>query len=543
MREDFPFDLIKILSPFFLVLGNNDQIIYISPLLENCLPQKSLNHLTLVRPFHSKITKSVLEELTGMVLFISIAEDKGRQIKGQSILFNESVILVGNPIINSVSELDRFGIKMTDIPLHDSTGDLLLSIEANRISLMQAKESMAKLEIALEETKKLGESLAHQVEIKTLIYKQEKEESERQRHVAEKALADLQATQSQLIEAERMASLGQLVGGVAHEINNPIGVVRSNSELIAGNLDSILKKVPAFLESLSHIQKDVFYTLVNQSINNKEFLTTKEERTRKKAIKLELSELFSENIDNLDFITEQILLLKLTSPFQEYVIHLGETKFIEALTIAQIFANQSQSIGNIEIAVEKATRVIFALRSYLNTEMFLERKEVDLVQVMEKSLKLYDNYIVGKVNVNKDYPKELNYTCTAENIAQVWRHLIFNAIQAMYLTEKNLVVRIERVSELPSRLHEIRTSALVEERAIPPKETINWIIVSIVDSGQGISPEHQEKIFTPFFTTKALGEGIGLGLYVSKKIVHEHGGRIYFSSKDGRTEFTVVLPA
>jgi signal transduction histidine kinase len=543
MREDFPFDLIKILSPFFLVLGNNDQIIYISPLLENCLLQKSLNHLTLVRPFHSKITKSVLEELTGMVLFISIEGQKVRKIKGQSILFNESVILVGNPIINSVSELDHFGIKMTDIPLHDSTGDLLLSIEANRISLMQAKESMAKLEIALEETKKLGESLAHQVEVKTLIYKQEKEESERQRHVAEKALADLQATQSQLIEAERMASLGQLVGGVAHEINNPIGVVRSNSELIAGNLDSILKKVPAFLESLSHKQKDVFYSLVNQSINNKEFLTTKEERSRKKAIKQELSDLFSKNTDHLDFLSEQILLLKLNSPFQEYVTHLGETKFKEALTIAQIFANQSHSIGNIEIAVEKATRVIFALRSYLNTEMFLERKVVDLVQEMEKSIKLYDNYIVGKVNVYKEYPNDLNYICTAETIAQVWRHLIFNAIQAMYLTEKNLVVRIEKVSDLPSRLHEIRTSALVEERAIPLKETINWIMVSIVDSGQGISPEHQEKLFTPFFTTKALGEGIGLGLYVSKKIIHEHGGRIYFSSKDGRTEFTVVLPA
>ena len=80
-----------------------------------------------------------------------------------------------------------------------------------------------------------------------------------EKQLAEKALIELQEAQSQLIEAERMASLGQLVGGVAHEINNPIGVIRSNSELIAGNLDSILKKVPVFLESLSPIQKDAFY--------------------------------------------------------------------------------------------------------------------------------------------------------------------------------------------------------------------------------------------------------------------------------------------
>jgi signal transduction histidine kinase len=363
-----------------------------------------------------------------------------------------------------------------------------------------------------------------------------------EKHLAEKTLLDLQETQSQLIEAERMASLGQLVGGVAHEINNPIGVIRSNSELIAGNMDSLLKKVPKFLESLSSLQKDMFYSMVNESIRNKEFLTTKEGRAKRKAIKQELTELLSENIDNLDYLSEQILTLKLTSPFQRYVVNLGETKFIESLSIAQIFCNQFQSIGNIEIAVEKATRVIFALRSYLEMEMFLEKKEVDLIIEIDKALRLYDNYIMGKINIHKDYPKELKYTCTAENISQVWRHLIFNAIQAMYLTEKKLEIRVEIISVLPERLGEMQSSAIVEVRESDTKFVNNKILVSIVDSGHGIPLELQDKIFTPFFTTKALGEGIGLGLYASKKFVHEHGGKIYFASKEGRTEFCVVLP-
>jgi signal transduction histidine kinase len=224
------------------------------------------------------------------------------------------------------------------------------------------------------------------------------------------------------------------------------------------------------------------------------------------------------------------------------VDELGVPRFKEFLSNAMIFKNQTNSLSNIEIAVEKVSRVVFALRSYLNTDLSLVKKEVNLVEEVEKSLHVYDNYVMGKINVRKDFPRELKYTCVPENLSQVWKNLFFNAIQAMYTTEKKLAIRIEKKEKLPDELKSYRTSSIVEDSVFQARDVSEWILVSITDSGTGIMNDLQQKVFTPFFTTKSLGEGIGLGLYVCKKIVHDHGGAMFFKSGSGSTEFVVVLP-
>ncbi len=271
-EKNLPFDLINVFSPFYLVLDKNDNIVYVSPFLEKCLVQKNLNRMTLTRPFASKINRAILEELTGMVLFFSIEGELVRQMKGQSIIYNEYVVLVGSPLINSASELDKFGMKMTDLPIHDSTGDLLLAIEANRISLTQAKESMAKLEVALDETKKLGESLANQVEIKTIIYKQEKEN-------AEKALSELNESRVALSRAERDASLTQVATHLAHEINNPLNyiltgklVLTDSIETLLSNIQEALSTIPDSQDFLDYIKKyidDIYTSLESIELGSK----------------------------------------------------------------------------------------------------------------------------------------------------------------------------------------------------------------------------------------------------------------------------------
>ena len=397
-------------------------------------------------------------------------------------------------------------------------------------------------EIYGKELEVLSENLEEKVNERTLELQNEKKIAEELQNQAEAALMILKTTQSQLIEAERMASLGQLVGGVAHEINNPIGVIRSNSELISSNILLTISKFPLFFQSLARSEQLLFQNILEQSLLNKEFLSSKEERQRKKEIKYELEEIITNSNENIDFIAEQILLLKLKSPLKTLVVEMGEEKFLESLSIAQIFINQSNSIGNIEIAVEKVSRVVFALRSYLNTEMYHQRKEIDLISEIEKSLHVYDNYIIGKVVVLKEFPKELTYPCIPENLSQVWKNIIFNAIQAMYLTEKKLEIKVQILKQIPENITQMKSSLNLEIVNNSINQKLDWVLISFVDSGEGIVLDNQDKLFSPFFTTKALGEGIGLGLYVSKKIIHEHGGIIYFESKKSTTNFIIALP-
>jgi hypothetical protein len=157
---------------------------------------------------------------------------------------------------------------------------ILLSFAlADRIKTTQTNLLNAQKKIA--EGLRLSEQeLTQKVQQRTAALEAAKNQAELAQHETAQALADLKATQSQLIEAERLASLGQLVGGVAHEINNPIGVIRSNSELIAYNISLTMQKVPLFIHSLQKNELDLFQSILEDSLLNKQFLSSKEERQK-----------------------------------------------------------------------------------------------------------------------------------------------------------------------------------------------------------------------------------------------------------------------
>jgi signal transduction histidine kinase len=186
------------------------------------------------------------------------------------------------------------------------------------------------------------------------------------------------------------------------------------------------------------------------------------------------------------------------------------------LQLAYNLTRLTQNNQTILTAVERGSKVVFALKSYAYYDQKNEKQWVTVTEGLETVLTLYQSQLKRDIEVIRDYQPLPRIWGYLDELIQVWTNLIHNAIQGMN-----------------GKGH--LTLATCQQG--------NWVKVQITDSGCGISPEIQAKIFEPFFTTKAMGEGSGLGLHICKKIIDKHQGRIEVESQVGQTRFSVWLPA
>lgn len=170
-------------------------------------------------------------------------------------------------------------------------------------------------------------------------------------------------------------------------------------------------------------------------------------------------------------------------------------------------------------------------------------KEVKLHYVIDSTLALLENNLKSKkVELKKDYQnKEITISADEEQLRQVFLNLFLNAIDAMSDGGTLTVDTRYRMPALPSGRQDTSKSIKPVSCILNPESKNSYIEVVISDTGPGIPPEILDKLFTPFFTTKK--EGTGLGLIITQEIIKQHKGKIEVESKVGKgTTFVIQLP-
>ncbi len=330
----------------------------------------------------------------------------------------------------------------------------------------------------------------------------------------QKALIELRSTQNQLILSEKMAALGQLIAGIAHEINSPLGAIKGSAETLIESLPGFIRLLTGFqMHESQHVAK--LWSWIQNTLlsRGRPSFTSREERALRKKFTTRLEEA---GLSEADSIARRLVE---AGVYEESDLDtlIPLLTIPETVDILYAVGQLRLQLENILLASQRTRKVVFALKSYVHTSGDRSIPVLtDIAESIETILTLYQNQLKQGIEVETYFDPDLPKLYTfADEIGQVWTNIVQNAIQAMNGEGR------------------LRIEARVEG---------DHVRVSFTDSGPGIPPEILPRIFDPFFTTKPRGEGTGLGLDICRRIIQKHLGHIEAVSQPGQTTFHVTLP-
>ena len=355
-------------------------------------------------------------------------------------------------------------------------------------------------------------------EIKTEVLqtKVEMRSIELQKHKdsAEQSQKELQATLVQLIQAEKMATLGTLVAGVAHEINTPLSAIKASAENINEVIVELQNKLDPEINKFNSEDWKIISKILPECGKNNKSLSTKETRSIKKSLVLKLDEL---KIQSPDEIADMLMGLGLFDNIADYQYLFNNNKYSYILGFISTIHGIKTKSKIIDNSSMRVSKIVKSLKSFTHFDQSGNRSLADIKEGMETVLTIYHNAIKHGIEIIKNYDEIPMIYCFPDELNQIWTNLVHNSIQAM-----------DGRGTITINIHTIENGGILS--------------ISIEDTGPGIPPEIQEKIFEPFFTTKPRGEGSGLGLHIIKKILEKHKGVLLLDTEPGRTKFTVNIP-
>ena len=324
-------------------------------------------------------------------------------------------------------------------------------------------------------------------------------------------------TERSLQQAEKMATLGTLSAGVAHELNNPAAATKRASQILESRL-SELEKIHIRLSQLqlSEADHELMYSLEKNIVDQSLSLNELDALTRSD-LEAEIEDWIDEhNFNNEVDMAPQLVELNITLSKLEKLVSKHDKQNLEViLQWACIIFPIHQLLKEISEGSSRISEIVVALKNY----SFLGQAKVlkvNLHEGIDNTLVILRNKIKIGIEVKRIYDDNMpEIMAYGSELNQVWTNLLDNAIDAM--DGKGVI--------------NIRT-----------KHTADKVMIEIEDNGKGIPAENIKKIFDPFYTTKTIGKGSGLGLSTSYGIIVEkHKGQMTVTSKPGKTIFKVVL--
>jgi len=387
---------------------------------------------------------STLSLLVGIITILLI----------MAILLQKNVLQPLRDLNEAVSQSKKTGI----FPMPKT-------IPANEIQFLAStlEEVFRQLEIH----DQLTAEIAQRKQIEVTLRDSEARERDKSQQL-EQAIETLKRTQTQLIQTEKISSLGQLVAGVAHEINNPVGFIHGNLIHVQYYAESLLKLVHLYQKhypnAIGEIEKE------------------------------------AENID-LDFLQDDL----------------------------------PKILSSMRIGTDRIRQIVLSLRNFSRMDES-EFKEVDIHEGIDSTLLILQHRLKARlehpeIKVIRDYGDLPLVECYAGQLNQVFMNILANAIDA--LEERNTQQVACSIERHPCCIT-ISTSVVDSQ----------WVKIAIADNGNGIPESIQTQIFNPFFTTKPVGKGTGMGMAISYQIITEkHGGTLRcFSTPEKGTEFEICIP-